>query len=226
MMVAHESHCLSDLVLTMNKTLTRLSLPMESAPILKMARVPWPKLRELTVDGVYWTPEQIHSLPVLLCALPRLEKLSVCISRGEADEGGRPPILGQHTTPRTVLSGMRSLTVAYPNPDDDIFVIDTSYLSHLSICDWPRHYNTLAYQRRYSPPYCYPILSSSECLTILRRMDLPELSSLELVYLADHAGADDELLQYITGTFFELSRLELHRYRADRKEEVDYVSGP
>ncbi len=225
-MIAHESHCLSNLVLAMNRTLTRLSLPMESAPILKMARVSWPNLQELTIDGVYLTSEQVDSLPVLLAALPCLQKLSVRISRGSTSNGGRPPILGQHTTPRSVLSGMRSLTVAYPNPDDDIFVVDTSHLRHLSICDWPRHYNTLAYQRLYSPPYCYPILSSSECLTILRRMDLPELLSLELVYLADHAGADDELLQYVAETFPELSHLELHRYRADRKEEVDYVCAP
>ncbi|TFK79192.1 hypothetical protein K466DRAFT_610646, partial [Polyporus arcularius HHB13444] len=171
-MVAHESHCLTDLVLAMNRTLTRLSLPIESAPILKMATVPWPNLRELSVDGVYLTSEQVDSLPFLLAALPCLLKLSVRICRGIAANVERPPILGQHSLPHCVLSGMRSLTVAYPNPDDDIFVIDTSHLSHLSICDWPRHYNTLAYQRRYSPPYCYPILSSSECLTILRRMDL------------------------------------------------------
>ncbi|KAI0719818.1 hypothetical protein C8T65DRAFT_635264 [Cerioporus squamosus] len=214
LLVSRESQSLSAL----------LVLPMESAPIVKMAEVSWPKLRELSINGAYRTSEQVNSLPILLGALPCLERLSVRIRREMDRSEGRPPILGKHSTPRSVLSGMRSLTVAYPSPDDDIFVIDTSHLRHLSICDWPRHYNTFIYQRRYSAPSAYPILSSPECLSTLQRMDLPELSGLELVYLASQAGADDELLRYVTATFPQLSHLELHRYRANREEEVDYVS--
>ncbi len=219
--IALEAQSLAALVLQMNYTLTHLSLSMESAPLLKMAEVSWPKLRELSIVGHYWGSEQDESLSVLLGALPCLEKLSIRICRGLIQE--RPPILGQHFTPHSVLSGMRSLIVAYPDPDDSIFTIDTSHLFHFSICDWPRHYNSLAYNHRYTAPGSYPILSSAECLSILRRMKLPELTSLELVYLADRAGADDDLLQYVAITFPALAHLELHRYRADRDEEVDHV---
>ncbi|TFK80275.1 hypothetical protein K466DRAFT_504194, partial [Polyporus arcularius HHB13444] len=37
------------------------------------------------------------------------------------------------------------------------------------------------------------------------------------------AGADDDLLQYVATTFPALAHLELHRYRADRDEEVDHI---
>ncbi|RDX52518.1 hypothetical protein OH76DRAFT_1400310 [Lentinus brumalis] len=222
LLISRESQSLSALVPQMNHTLTQLLLPMESAPIVKMAQLSWSKLRELSISGLYWTSEQVESLPILLGALPRLEKLSVRIRRELYQSEGRPPILGQHSTPRSVLSGMHSLTVAYPNPDDDIFIIDTSRLRHLSICDWPRHYNSLIYRRRYSPRSAYPILSSAECLSVLRRMDLPTLSSLELVYLTSESGTDDDLLRYVATAFPQLSHLELHRYRANRKEEVDY----
>ncbi|RDX54846.1 hypothetical protein OH76DRAFT_1308640, partial [Lentinus brumalis] len=219
--IALESQSLAALMLQMNYTLTQLLLSMESAPLLTMAELSWPKLRELHINGHYWKSEKGESLPVLLGALSYLEKLSIRICRGPAQ--GRPPILGPHSNPQSVLSGMRSLTVAYPDPDDSIFIIDTSHLFHLSVCDWPRHYNSLAYNHRYTAPGGYPILSSAECLSILRRMKLPELTSLELVYLADHTGADDELLQYVATSFPALAHLELHRYRADRDEEVDHI---
>lgn len=54
-------------------------------------------------------------------------------------------------------------------------------------------------------------------------MNAPHLSSLELVYRVDSADLDDELLQYIVEAYPELSHLEVHRYRADRTEEVNHV---
>ena len=53
---------------------------------------------------------------------------------------------------------------------------------------------------------------------------MPYLSSLELVYLADANGSDDDLLAYVTHTYPHLEHLELHRYRANREEVVDHVS--
>ncbi|RDX54266.1 hypothetical protein OH76DRAFT_1431059 [Lentinus brumalis] len=223
MLVAREWECLAVLVMPMNQTLVHLSLSMGSAPILKMAELPWPKLRVLSIKGSYWTSEQVDSLPVLLGTLPELEELSIRICRGQTDREGRPPMLGRHSRPRSVLSGMHSLTVAYPDPDDAIFLIDTSHLRHLSLCDWPRHYNSPTLQHYCHAPFAYPILSSTECLSILQRMNMPELSSLELVYLASRAGADDDLLRHVASEFPKLAHLELHRYRADRDEEVNHV---
>ena len=221
--VTRESQCLRDLVPRMNNTLRQLSLPMESAPLLQMANVPWPNLRELSIGGQHWTSERVELLPTFLATLPSLDKLTVriCFEAEVIPGWERAPILGKQPTPQSTLSGMRSLTVAYPDPNDHIFLIDTSTLRHLSICDWPRHYNIL--QHRFSPPCGYPILSSAECLAVLQRTDLPELSSPELVYQADKAGSDDDLLQYVASKLCNLAHLELHRYRADREEDVDHV---
>ena len=52
---------------------------------------------------------------------------------------------------------------------------------------------------------------------------MSDLTSLELVYLADQAGSDDDLLEYVTHTYPRLTHLELHRYRANREEVVDHV---
>ena len=68
------------------------------------------------------------------------------------------------------------------------------------------------------------MLSSAECLSILKRMNMPLLRTLELVYLADTAGSDDELIEYVVDSYPHLSHLELHRYRSNREEEVEHVS--
>ncbi|KAI0708666.1 hypothetical protein C8Q76DRAFT_681001 [Earliella scabrosa] len=54
-------------------------------------------------------------------------------------------------------------------------------------------------------------------------MQAPQLSSLELVYLADTSGSDDELLEFVAEAYPRLSYLEIHRYRRDRSEQVDYA---
>lgn len=120
----------------------------------------------------------------------------------------RAPILGRHNSPLTVLSGLRSLTVAYLDPEDDIFSTDLSNLTHISLRDCPRHYYRLGEGSQWGH-WASPILSPAECLSILRRMDLPRLSTLEFVYRAPNAGADDELLDYIVNAYLDLSHIEI-----------------
>lgn len=219
-----EAAFLSALLPRMCDTVSRLALPMQTSPILAMAELSWPKLRHLTIDGRYRGQAQVDSLPTLLSSLTQLATLSVRIRRRKAI--GRAPILGIRDPPSTVLSGLRSLTIAYPDPDDDIFLIDTSILTHLSLRDCPRYYHEFGRSgSMIDHSWATPLLSAAETMHILQRMDMPRLSRLELVYLADTAGADDELLQYVALTFTELEELEIHRYRVDREEEVDYVSG-
>ena len=224
-MYSREAACLAALVPALNTTVRHLTLPMESAPITSMAEMAWPRLTDLSIYGRYLNQLQVDSLPLLLLSLHDLRRLSITICRD--DTIGRAPILGPTTPDESVLSGLESLTVAYPDPMDAIFAVSTADLTRLSIRDWPRYYNGLGGGRRYEDElWDAPLLSPNECLAILKRMEMPLLSSLELVYMVDKADTDNELLSYVTTSFPRLSYLEVHRYRADREEAVAHVSPP
>ncbi|TFK79226.1 hypothetical protein K466DRAFT_442619, partial [Polyporus arcularius HHB13444] len=218
---AREAKWLAALVPNLAGTVKHLDVPMETTPLRRMAELSWPHLLTLSIRGRYLTEAQVDSLPAFLMTLPRLQRLSVLVSRRKPIS--HPPVLGHIACTSVILSGLRSLTVAYPDPDDHIFSVDTTHLSHLSLRDWPRYYHDHTYDRRLASGWARPILRSAQCLSILKRMDMPDLSSLEVVYLADVAGSDDDLLTFITDGFPRLEHLELHRYRADREEAVDYV---
>ena len=222
---ACEAACLSALVPKMHSTVGNLTLPMETAPWSAMAEMSWPSLKELSIYGRYQDQSQADMLPIFLVSLSTMRRISILIAR--SDKIGRAPLLGSTETDTTpsALSGLQSLTLSYPDPTDAIFALDTTGLNHLSLRDWPRYYHHIGYGSRYGKKWGTPILSPSDCLTILMRMDMPALSSLELVYLSDGAGSDDELLRYVVSAFTELTHLEIHRYRADRVggEIVDYV---
>ena len=115
---------------------------------------------------------------------------------------------------------LRSLSLAYPDPADNIFRANVTALTHLSLSDYPRYYYHVAFTL-VSDSYDAPILTSSECLSILQRMNLPALESLALSYVVDEA--DEDLLRYISETFLQLRTLEIHRYRKDREAVVQYV---
>ncbi|KAI0708670.1 hypothetical protein C8Q76DRAFT_799900 [Earliella scabrosa] len=221
-MYSREAACLAALVPALNATVRHLTLPMESAPITSMAEMAWPRLTDLSIYGRYLNQSQVDSLPLLLSSLHHLRRLSITICRD--DTIGRAPILGPTTPDESVLSGLESLTVAHPDPMDAIFAVSTADLTRLSIRDWPRYYNGLGGGRRYEDElWDAPLLSPNECLAILKRMEMPLLSSLELVYMVDKADADNELLSYVTSSFPKLSHLEVHRYRADREEAVAHT---
>ena len=217
-----EAKWLAALVPNMAGTVEHLDIPLETAPLQRMAELSWTNLRTLIIRGRYISKSQVDDLPAFLSTLPRLQKLSVFNFRRQPL--ARPPILGRVAAPSMVLSGLRSLTVTYPDPDDGIFSVDTSHLSHLSLRDWPRYHQDHSHDWRLRSRWAQPILTSAECLSILKRMEMPQLTSLELVYLAKYAGSDDELLEYVTHTYPRLTHLELHRYRASRLDAVDHVS--
>lgn len=216
---ALESSFLLALVLNMSGTAESLSLPVETAPLLQMAAVEWPRLHTLSLTGQYMVPEQPRILPLLLSRAPNLRTLSVRVA--QRDGTSRPPLL------KGPLGGgfrLRSLTVAYPDPADAIFASLTHELTSLSLRDSPRYYLHQRYGWRRTPLRIAPLLSSSECLTILKRLSTPHLSTLELVYCAD--GTEDELLRYLSRAFPLLSELELHRYKASEGDDIPYVSMP
>ncbi len=227
----NESRCLSAILLQLNGTVERIALPMETAPLQAMAEVPWPQLQELTLQGTYADTAHALLVPAFLRQVPYLRKLRILARR--PSDVLRAPTLGcaaSRTTsaasdsdpsPSTVLTGLRSLTIADPDPEDDIFSLRFPHLTHLSLRDWHRYYTHLAYRKRHQPPAQRSILTSTECLSILKRMGMPSIRTLELVYVAD--DTEDELLSYICGSFPGLSQLELHRYRQDRGALVPHV---
>ncbi|PIL28942.1 hypothetical protein GSI_08989 [Ganoderma sinense ZZ0214-1] len=135
------------------------------------------------------------------------------------------PVLSQReTSPVPLLSELRSLVIAYPDPEDGIFSLSLPNLTHLSLRDQPRVYHRLTADGLpiadgpYGGSWPAPLLSSEEMLSILRRMDLSHLTNLELVYMAHQPGEDDELLSYIAESLPQLEHLELHRYRGVRSQ--------
>ncbi|OJT02127.1 hypothetical protein TRAPUB_7422 [Trametes pubescens] len=210
-----ESIYLRALVLAMSDTAESLTLPVETAPLFEMAAIDWPRLRMLSLIGEYTHPDQCRAIPLLLPRMPYLRSLSVKVIQRE---GTRHPRLLQ-ALPETSFR-LRSLAVSYPDPADPIFLSIGDGLTSLSLCDSPRHY----FQSRYSSESLlaiFPTLTSSECLTILKRISAPQLSILELVYEAD--AAEDELLQYLPRAFPLLQELELHRYPASSADAVPYL---
>ncbi|KAM5536459.1 hypothetical protein V8D89_009895, partial [Ganoderma adspersum] len=231
-----ERECITGLVLKMCDTVKSLSLPMESTPILAMAELSWPCLRDLSLHGRFLDVAHISSLQHLLPALPSLRNLSILAGRPwSLGTLGRHPILPKPATstssslldrspstsatvsaescssgipeersereasPPPLLSELRSLTIALPDPDDGIFSLSMPHLTHLSLRDHPRVYHQLAYSYNVQDgpegdTWAARLLFPDEALALLQRMDLSNLTSFELALP-------------------RIEHLELHRYR-------------
>lgn len=227
-----ERQCLCAVVLRMNQTAVSLTLPLESTPVHAMAKLPWPNLKELNLRGCFLEATQVKHIQYLLRSLPSLVRLSTLAVR--TSEVGRPALL-PHPAPSTsesvsapLLLQLRTLEIAYPNPMDGVFSIAMPSLSHLALRDHPRIFHD--YARGHSvgggpmiKHWHAPLLLDSEILYILRRMERPLLTSLEIVYRVAAEGPDDELLEYIVDAFPNLERLEIHRYGRNRSMLTQHV---
>ncbi|KAI0314962.1 hypothetical protein OF83DRAFT_1285202 [Amylostereum chailletii] len=172
--------------------LRTLHLQSESAPYSWMASLSWPHLQELFLIGK-----------------PPLSKSSI-LMEGQDHEVIIPKdaVVPLHT----IISFIEELTLTYPNLDDIFFEHIPSELRRLSLRDCPRNYHFI--DPVFTPhrwDLISPIPSSEDLLRILRRLHLPRLEELEIVYQAN----DDEraLLAHIAISFPLLKRLELYRYR-------------
>ncbi|KAI1792791.1 hypothetical protein LXA43DRAFT_316247 [Ganoderma leucocontextum] len=219
------------LLFRMTNTATHLSLPMESAPIEKMARVSWPNLKHLSLVGRLVDANQVQHIRRLLTCLPALQSLSIQAARTQAI--GRPPIFKfpgppSKADPRSTMSQapgdtsicreallphLRSLTIAYPDPGDELFAYDWSRLTHLSlracpgVCACDRIMVPVGFRSVAAP-------TAQECLSILKRMEPRNLRSLELSYFTNDSPAPDkDLLSHIAATFRQLEHLEIYRHR-------------
>ncbi|KAI0634139.1 hypothetical protein C8Q77DRAFT_1055373 [Trametes polyzona] len=218
-----EKECLPPLVLGMRETARSLTLPMETSPLREMSHLDWPKLRKLCLGGSFpldadqWIPD---TLPTLLHHMPELQALEFTAALPIRTTLlctvlGRP-----WPAPFPVLHDLCSLTVAHPDPEDAIFSTELPSLTHLSLRDYPRHYDVRA-EAYYHQRWRSLILSATRILGILRRMRPFGLTKLELVYSADES--DDDLLDFVTGSLPQLRHLQLHRYRQAPNESVPYV---
>ncbi|RPD53159.1 hypothetical protein L226DRAFT_485461 [Lentinus tigrinus ALCF2SS1-7] len=210
-----ESDSLAALVASMTPLARHLRLPLETAPLGQMAIHPWLALRELYLSGRYITPENLKTLPDMLSDIPnRLPSLtSLTILASPLNGYGRTPILGRLSS-QVHHPKLRSLTISYPDPDDAICALQAPNLTHLSLRDWPRYYYPLHFPDALTADIAWPILSSSECLSILKSMGTNgRLEQLEVVYQAD--SAEEDLLLHIATAHPSLWSIELHRYRSE-----------
>ncbi|KAI0632943.1 hypothetical protein C8Q77DRAFT_1120588 [Trametes polyzona] len=218
---ALESACLLPLVLGMHDTARSLALPLETAPIAEMATVDWPSLQRLSLEGSAPSDADRRlpmNMPAMLRRMRRLQSLTLNAALPRSTTG-RHRVLGNVPPSEYELSNLRSLVLSHPDPDDNIFSASMPNLLHLSLRDWPRHYDFLALSY-YHACHRSPLLTATEMLSVLKRLHLPELRTLELVYRADHV--DDDLLRYVVEAFPKLRHLEIHRYRPTPSSVVDY----
>ena len=168
--VALESQCMTSLVLNLHPLLESIDIPSESAPLACMARLPWLKLRRFALRGRFVDPEAFNSLRHLLTVIsPTLSSLSLEMYTGREITSRFRLFDSQTPGSNSPQFQLRSLTLAYPDPDDAIFDSSGTQLAHLGLCDFPRFY----YQRASElarDAWSAPILSSAECLSILRQI--------------------------------------------------------
>ncbi|KAI0327535.1 hypothetical protein GY45DRAFT_1327542 [Cubamyces sp. BRFM 1775] len=218
---AMETRSLARLVFDMHITAESLSLPMETAPLSLMQDLEWSRIRCFSLYGRYelLSPPGVSSLPAVLSRMSSLRILHV--QARQHPTLTRAPILGRSPHVLTEMMELRSLTLAYPDPEDAIFRVNAPFLTCLSLRDEPRRYLE-PQDPDYAAVYC-PLLKASECLYILRKFATPALESLELVYEADDGETD--LLRHLSSHYSRLARLELHRYQArNDKNDVPYTS--
>ncbi|KAI0634178.1 hypothetical protein C8Q77DRAFT_733446 [Trametes polyzona] len=215
---AAEARGLAPLVPAMQDTAESLRLPLDTSPVQEMCEGYWPRLSDLSFRGSYPQSMPLSAMSTLLSRMPRLRNLSLEIAQPRSHS--RAPIFGANAPKGCEYLPLRSLTVAYPDPDDAIFTSVGADLTRLSIRDWPRYY--YPFRGEIDLKWSAPILSSSECLRLLTRMNVPHLRRLEVVYKVN--GPDDDLLRHIATSYPDLEEFEIHRYRADNdKDEPPYV---
>ncbi|KAH9849364.1 hypothetical protein C2E23DRAFT_685645, partial [Lenzites betulinus] len=216
---AAEARGLAPLILAIRETVERLYIPLDASPVGEMCQCMWPNLTDLRLRGAYADSMPRSIISILLSRMPRLHSLS--IEFAQPPSHSRAPVFGTAVPVACEHLQLRSLTVAYPDPEDAIFSFVGIDLVHLSLRDWPRAYYPM--RGDVALRFVAPILSASECLRLLTHMNTPLLESLEVVYMTVD-DADDDLLRHIVTAYPRLKQLEIHRYRSDWDEDsVPYV---
>lgn len=217
----YEEYFLAPVVHSIRHTVKKLLIPAETVYLDNFASFSWPSLLQLSLNGriPLRTPD---IWTAILSNLPRLETFSLLSPRRVELPRGIILCPAERTS-NPNLDHLRSMTIAFPHPEDNIFDYLPRELDHLALRDCPRTYHDLAGDLPCEDlEWCFPILISTELAQIIRRCDFPGLRSLEIVYTADHQEFDT--LELISTTFPALRILKLFRYYSDGDTSVDIVS--
>lgn len=219
-----EAEIISSLASRLRHSARILSLPIESFPTIELSTLMWPQLIDLSLTA-NWPlsilPFRLDFLAIMK-NMPSLTSFSVMVPQTRSASTCNT-IWPMNSVSLPHLDSLRNLTIAYPDPEDLIFDHLPSSLNHLSLTDCPRHYLSLDDLNRYGEyAYISPILTSSKLLDILRRCDVSELRSLEVVYRADTLDLD--VLDFIARSFPRLHTLKIFRYPSSAEDPVDAVS--
>ncbi|KAI9001501.1 hypothetical protein BD414DRAFT_474843 [Trametes punicea] len=198
--------------------LERLVLPSESTPFDMMHLWEWSALRELSLRGE--APSSSLPLVQMLSKMPRLRELSLLLA--QPANASPQPIWPRSLPYLCEWRDLEDLTVAHPHPEDEIYAHLPRSLRRLALRCWPRYYkHHTGFNKdllEAGVHWSSPLLSSSEMLHIMRKIDAPYLRHLELEFRAD--GDGNELFRYVATAFPRLSVLRVHRYRASGETKV------
>ncbi|KAH9847801.1 hypothetical protein C2E23DRAFT_889589 [Lenzites betulinus] len=228
-------HLIGLLAARLHPVLQELEVPFELVPLPLLSSVEWPRLRTLSFSGESDPARTPHAqLAAMLARAPRLCTLTLDLAlRGTVDRQPLfPPGSGSSSTCTPAPSGqpcecpwpdLRALTIAYPDPADELYARLPASLTTLRLRCWPHHFfYSLAFERKAMGQYGWasPVLRAGEALAILRRCAhaLPRLRVLELEYEED--GEDAALLQQIPVLFPGLTDLTIYWYRGSGTAEV------
>ena len=217
-----EVDALDRIIRLLHLSLEELSLPVEPAPMHTISRLDWPRLCVLKLRGLLRTSP---TLPIvgLLAGMTNLRVLVLELSEREGTRGNT--LWPQGFAASYPWPYLESLSVSYPDPEDQIYAHLPRTLHTLMLQSWPhqciRRWQVLNYDSEELRPYRSP-LSSSVMLDVLRRCTAPDLQVLRVEYFADYN--EIPLLSYAVRSFPRITTLELHRYRHHGDKDVPVVS--
>lgn len=160
----------------------KLVLSVEPAPLLAMSQWNWPRLRELRLRG------ERRSLPpvpymTLLSAMPNLRSLALELTLVPEACTHTDPLWPPGSRMPFPWPDLVRLTVAHPDPADELYSHLPPSLRTLSLCCRPHKSENawIASRMIYTAHmYDYPVLTSAEMLGILGNCHLPRLARLEI----------------------------------------------
>ena len=165
-------------------------------------------------------------LVLLFASTPRLRSLvlELVVPEGAGPEAIWPPGLPVPTA--FPWPEFEELTVANPDPNDELFANLPPCLRSLALPSCPRKCVKewlWRYKRgcHWFPP-TFHLMSASNLLRILERCSASGMKSLEIEYSADEREHD--LLRHLASSFPSITSLTFYRYRRSEESVVSVVS--
>ena len=206
----------------LHPSLEKLSLPTEPAPMQTIRLLDWPCMRELRLRGTRWTTPDIPAVSLFA----RMSNLRVLVLELEGQEGVPSTALWPRGFPASYpWPYLESLSVTYPDLDDEIYEHLPPTMLSLTLRPWPheciRRWQDVNHRPEKLRPY-RPSPFPSVLLAILSRCVAPRLRDLGIEYYVD--SAEMSLLSHIVASFPCLTTFELHRHRHQRDADIPVVS--